>query len=318
MKTTFPYPLVAAALIVSAAAAFAQPYPARPITILTPATPFSLTDISARLVALKVTDTLSQPVSVQNRVEAGGTAGIAAVAKAAPDGYTLLAVDEGHTIGPHLVKSPPYDAIADFSPISLIVRAPFVLVVNTHVPARTVAELGQLAKTRPGVVTFATIGPSSPTRLLMEMLKLDARASVTAVPYPDTAQALAQVAGGGTDAIFTTVPSAVEHLKTGRVRALAVTTDTPSAALPDVPLMKNAYPEFVAYFWVGMLAPAKTPPAIVTRLNADIVKVLGTDELKTRLGDLGLETVGSTPGEFDLLLKREFERWGRVVRGAAR
>jgi len=309
---------VMAAVLTIAATAIAQPYPTKPITIVTPAIPFSLTDISARLVALKVTDTLGQPVAVQNRVEAEGTAATAAVAKGAADGYTLLAVDQGHTISPHLVKSLPYDAIGDFSPISLIVRAPFVLVVNSHVPARTVAELTQLAKARPGVVTFATTGTASPTRLLMEMLKLDARVSVTGVPYQDIGQALGQVAGGGTDAIFTTVPSAAAHLKGARIRALAVTTDAPSAAFPDVPLMKSAYPEFVSYFWVGMLAPAKTPPAIVARLNADVIKVLRTEELKTRLGDLGLEIVGSTQGEFDLLLKREFERWGRVVRGASR
>ena len=317
MRRAFLDLVLATALTMAAAAILAQTYPARPITIVTPATPFSLTDISARLVALKVTDTLGQPVGVQNRMEAGGTAGIDAVARAAPDGYTLLVIDEGHTIQPHLVKNLPYDALADFAPVSLFVRAPFVLVVNTHVPARTVAELAHLAKARPGLVTFATTGPGSPARLLAEMLKLDARVSVTGVPYPDLSQALAQVAGGGTDAIFTTVPAAVEHLKTGRVRALAVTTDAPSAALPDVPLMKSSYPEFVSYFWVGMLAPMKTPAAVLGRLNGDVVRVLRSEELKTRLGDLGLETVGSTPGEFEQLLRREFERWGRVVKDAS-
>ena len=305
--------LVLAALTMMAAGIFAQPYPAKPITIVTPGTPFSLTDISARLVALKVTDTLGQPVAVQNRVEAGGAAGIAAVARANPDGYTLLAVDEAHTVNPHLVKGLPYDALADFTPVSLLVRAPFVLVVNTHVPARTVAELVQLAKAKPALVTFATTGPAAPSRLLMEMLKLDARVSVTAVPYQDIDQALGQVAGGGTDAMFTTVRGAGEHVKSGRIRALAITADAPDAAFPDLPLMKSVYPEFVSWFWVGMLAPAKTPPPIVARLNADVVKVLRTEELRTRLGDLGLQTVGSTPDEFGQLLKREFERWGRVV-----
>ena len=304
----------AAALTMAAATAPAQPYPARPVTVITSGVPFGLTDISARLVALKVTDTLGQPVAVQNRVQADGTAAGAAVARAAPDGHTLLVVDDRHTVNPHLGRNIPYDARGDFAPVSLLTRAPLVLIVNTHVPARTVAELAQLAKAKPGLVTFAAMGPASSARLLTEMLKLDARVSVTGVPYGDAAQALAQVAGGGTDAIFTTLPGAAEHLKSGRVRALAITAEAPSATLPGVPLMKDAYPAFVVYFWVGMLAPAKTPPAIIARLNADVVKVLRSEELKTRLGDLGLEAVGSTPAEFEQWLKLEFERWGRVVR----
>jgi len=300
--------------VLASVTGLAQQYPAKPIRIITPGAPFGLTDIGARLVALKVTDTLGVQVAVQNRVEAGGTAGAAAVARSAPDGYTLLVIDDSHTVNPHLFRNLDYDAIADFAPVSLLARAPLVLVVNSHVPAKSVAALAQLAKAKPGLVTFATTGPGSPARMMMEMLKLDAGVNVTSAPYADVGQALAGVAGGGTDALFITVAGTGDHVASGRVRALAVTSDAPSPALPGVPLMKDTYPAFVAWFWVGMLAPAKTPPAIVARLSADAVKVLRSEELKTRFGNLGLETVGSTPAEFEQVLKREFERWGRVVR----
>jgi len=306
--------ILAAVLTTTVAAACAQPYPAKPVKVLTPGEPFGLTDISARLVALKVTDTLGQPVAVENRLGAGGTVAAAAAARAAPDGYTLLVVDERHVVSPHLFRKLSYDAVADFVPVSLLARAPLVLIVNSHVPAKTVAELAQLARAKPGLVTVATTGPASAARLFMEALKIDARVSVTSAPYPDAAEALTNVAGGRTDAVFATIREAGDHLASGRVRALAVTSEAPSAALPGVPPLKDVYPAFVAYFWVGMLAPAKTPPAIVARLNDDAAKVLRTEELRDRFGNLGLETVGSSQAEFEQWLKREFERWGRVVR----
>jgi tripartite-type tricarboxylate transporter receptor subunit TctC len=303
-----------AALAIAAMTGSAQQYPARPVNVVTSGAPFGLTDISARLVALNITDTLGVEVAVQNRVDAGGTAAAALVARAAPDGYTLLVSDGTHAANAYLVRNSGYEPLGDFAPVSLLARAPLVLVVNSHVPARTVAELVQLARARPGLVTFAMTDPGSPARLLMEMLKLDARMNVTSVPYPDAGPALTDVAGGRTDAVFTLVPQAGDHVASGRIRALAVASEAPSPALPGVPLMKDAYPAFVAYFWVGMLAPAKTPDAIVARLNADVVRVLRSEELRSRFGNLGLETVGSTRGEFDQFLKREIERWGRVVR----
>ena len=306
--------VVAAAMALAAAMTHAQQYPTGPVRVITPGVPFGLTDISARLVALKVAETLGQQVIVQNRTEADGTAGTAVVARSVPDGHTLLVADGSHAVNAHLFRNLDYDALADFAPVSLLARVPYVLVVNSHVPARSLAALAQLAKAKPGLVTFATTGVASPARLAMEMFKLDAGVSVTNAPYESSGDALTGVAGGRTDALFVTVPGAADHVASGRIRALAVTSEAPSPALPGVPVMKDAFPAFVAYFWVGMLAPAKTPPAIVARLNADVVKVLRSEELKTRLGNLGLEAVGSTPGEFDQFLKREVERWGRVIR----
>jgi len=302
------------AVALAAAVAGAQQYPAGLVRVITPGVPFGLTDITARLVALKVAEPLGQQVIVQNRTEADGTAGTSLVARSAPDGHTLLVIDGSHTVNAHLFRTLDYDAVADFAPVSLLARTPLALVVNTHVPAKSVSGLVQLARARPGLVTFATTGPGSAARLMMETLKLDAGIGVTPASYEDVAQALAGIAGGRTDAIFVTVPAAADHVASGRIRALAVTSEAPSPALPGVPVMKGAFPAFVAYFWVGMLAPAKTPSAIVARLNADVVKVLRSEELKTRLDDLGLEAVGSTPGEFAQLLKREVERWGRVIR----
>jgi tripartite-type tricarboxylate transporter receptor subunit TctC len=296
------------------AVAAAQPYPAGPVRIIVPDAPTSLTDISARLVALKLSDALGENVVVENRAGAGGTVGTAEVAKAAPDGRTLLVVSGSHAVSLHLYRNLKYDAVADLAPVALLSRAPLVLVVNPNVPARTVSELVQLAKAQPGAVDFATLGPGSPARLLMEMLKLEARVNVTSVPYKGEGQALADLVGGRVDAMFQIVPGAVALVKGGRLRALAVTSDAPSAELPGVPVMKNNYPDFTAQFWVGMLAPAKTPPAIISRLNSDVTMLLGSEELKTRFGNLGLETVGGTPGESGQWITREMERWGRVIR----
>jgi len=296
------------------AVAAAQPYPAGPVRIIVSEVPTSLTDISARLVALKLTDTLGRSVVIENRAGAAGTIGTAEVAKAAPDGRTLLVVSGSHAINQHLYRNLRYDTVADLAPVALLSRAPLVLVVNPNVPARTVSELVQLAKARPGTVDFATLGPGSPARLLMEMLKLEARVNVASVPYKGEAQALADLVGGRVDAMFQIVPGAAALVNGGRLRALAVTSDAPSAELPGVPVMKDSYPDFTAQFWVGMLAPAKTPPAIIARLNTDVTMLLRSEELRTRFGNLGLETVGGTPGEFGQWIGREMERWGRVIR----
>ncbi len=305
---------IAAIVLCLSAIAAAQSYPVGPVRVIVPDVPTSLTYISARLVALKLTDALSADVIVENRAGAGGTIGTAAVAKAAPDGQTLLVISDSHATNLHLFRNLKYDTVADFAAVSLLARAPLVFVVNPNVPARTVSELVRLARAKPGALDFATLGPGSQSRLLMEMLKLEARVEVTSVPYRGAGQALPDLVGGRVDAMFQTVPGVAALVKAGRLRALAVTSETPSSELPGVPVMKEYYPDYVAQFWVGMLAPAKTRLAIIARLNAEVVKVLRTEELKTRFGNLGLEAVGSTPGEFDRWNHLEMERWGRVIR----
>jgi tripartite-type tricarboxylate transporter receptor subunit TctC len=297
-----------------AAAAFAQTYPTRPIRIIVPNAPTGLADVSARLIAARLAEGLGQQLIVENRVGAGSTIGTAAAVKAAPDGYTLLVVFDSHAKNPHLFSNLEYDTLNDLAPVSLLVRGPLILVVHPGVPAKTVREFVQLARARPGSINFATVGPGSPARLLMELLKLEARIDVTNVPYKGAGTALTDLVGGHVDAMFPTVSSASAHVKSGRLRAIAVTSERHTPAFPGVPTMRDTYPGFVAESWAGMLAPAKTPPEIIARLNAEAAKALGQPDLKARLAELGLESASSTPAAFGQLIRAEIERWGKVIR----
>ena len=291
-----------------------QAYPAKPVRIIVPNAPSGLADVSARIVAAKLSEALGQQFIVENRVGAGSTLGTAAAVRAAPDGYTLLAVFDSHATNPHLFKSLDYNTVTDLAPISLLVRGPLVLVVNPGVPAKTVSELISLAKAKPGLLNFASVGPGSPARLLMELLKLEARVDVTNVPYKGAGGAITDLIAGHVDAMFPTVSTAAPQVRSKRLRAIAVTSEKPSAALPGVPLMMSVYPNFRAESWVGLLAPAKLPTEIIARLNTESAKLLALPEVKSRFAELGLETVGSTPAQFDQWIKTEIERWGRVIR----
>jgi tripartite-type tricarboxylate transporter receptor subunit TctC len=309
-------PLLAGlALAILAAVGFAQSaYPGKPIRIIVPNASGGLADITARLVAAALAESLGQQVLVENRPGAGGTIGTAAAVKAAPDGYTLLAVFDSHATNPHLFRNLEYDTLADLAPISLLVRGPLVLVVNRRLGAGTVEEFVRIAKSRPAAINFATVGPGSPARLLMELLKLEAGIDVTMVPYKGAGLALGDLVGGQVDAMFATVPSISSHLKAGRLLALAVTSESRGPAVPGVPAMKETYPGFVAEAWVGLLAPARTPPGVIARLNAEVVGILGRPEMRARFAEQGLETVGSTPAQLDAWIRAELERWGKVIR----
>jgi tripartite-type tricarboxylate transporter receptor subunit TctC len=304
-------------LIVGALAShfvLAQNYPAKPVRIIVPNAPGGLADVSARIVAAKLSEVLGQQFVVENRVGAGSTLGTAVAVRAAPDGYTLLAVFDSHATNPHLFKNLEYNTVNDLAPIALLVRGPLVLVVNPGVPVKTVNELIALAKAKPGAINFASVGPGSPARLLMELLRLEARVEVTNVPYKGAGSAITDLIAGHVDAMFPTVSTAAPHVRSKRLRAIAVTSEKPSAVLPGVPLMMSVYPNFRAESWSGLLAPAKTPPEIVARLNAECGKLLVLPDVKSRFAELGLETVGSTPAQFDQWIKTEIERWGRVIR----
>jgi tripartite-type tricarboxylate transporter receptor subunit TctC len=225
-------------------------------------------------------------------------------------------VFDSHVTNPHLFRQLDYDTVADLSPISLLVRGPLVLVVNPRVPVKNAREFLQLARAKPGAINCATVGPGSPARLLVELLKLSAGVKVTQVPYKGAALALTELIGGNVEAMFATVPSVSAHWKAGRLRALAVTSDATSAALPGVPPMNETVPGFVAESWAGLLAPAKTPPDVLSRLNAEVVKVLGMAEVRERFAEQGQETVGSTAAEFDRHIRMELARWGKIIRAA--
>ena len=306
------------ALAILAAPGFPQvsapAYPGKPVRIIVPNAPSGLADICARLVAAKLGEALGQQFLVENRPGAGGTLGTAAAVKAAPDGYTLLAVFDSHATNPYLFASLPYDTLADFAPISLLARGPLVLVTGPKLASSTVGELVRFAKSRPGAVNFATVGPGSPARLLMELLRLEAAIDVTMVPYKGAGLALGDLVAGQVDAMFATVPSVSSHLKAGRLTALAVTSARRSAVLPGVPAMSETYPGFVSEAWVGLLAQGKAPRDIVARLNAEVARVLGQPEMKRRFAELGLETAPGSPADLDRWIRAEMQRWGRVIR----
>ena len=296
------------------AEARAQAYPAKPVRIIVPNATGGLADICARLLASSLAEALGQQFLVDNRPGAGGTLGTAAAVKSAPDGYTLLAVFDSHATNPILFGSLPYDTLADLAPVSLLARGPLVLVVNSNLGPSTVEELVKLARSRPGAVNFATVGPGSPARLLMELLKLEAKIDVIMVPYKGAGLALGDLVAGQVDAMFASLTSVSSHMKAGRLRALAVTSAGRSAALPGVPAMSEIYPGFVSEAWVGLLAPARTPPEIVARLNAEVARTLERPEVKRRFAELGLETAHGAPGDLDRWIRAEMERWGRVIR----
>jgi tripartite-type tricarboxylate transporter receptor subunit TctC len=306
--------LAGLALVMPTALGHAQPYPSKPIRLIVPNAPAGLADISARLVAAKLTEALGQQVIVDNRVGAGGTIGTAMAVKAAPDGYTLLAVFDSHAANPHLFRKIDYDTLADLAPISLLVRGPLLLAVHPKLNVKTVQDLVQLAKTKPGALNFATVGPGSPARMLMELLKLEARIDVTNVPYKGAGPAVNDLVTGQVDAMFAAVPTLNGFVKAGRLHAIAVTSEKRSPAVPGVPTMNETFPGFAAESWVGLLAPAKTPREIIARLNSEVVRILAQSELKARFAELGYETVGSSPAQFDRWIRVETERWGKVIR----
>jgi tripartite-type tricarboxylate transporter receptor subunit TctC len=305
---------LALAILTATPQAFGQAYPGKPVRIVVPNATSGLADICARLVAAKLGEALGQQFLVENRPGAGGTLGTAAAVKAAPDGYTLLAVFDSHATNPHLFKGLAYDTLADLAPISLLVRGPLVLVVRPGLGAASAGDFAKLARAKPGAINFAVVGPGSPARLLMELFKIEAGIDVTMVAYKGAGLALSDLVGEQVDAMFATVPSVSSHMKAGRLRALAITSARRSAILPGVAAMSESYPGFVSEAWVGLLAPARTPPEIVARLNAEVAKVLELPEMKARFAELGLETAGGTPAQLDQWIRAELERWGKVIR----
>lgn len=306
--------LAGVALATAAASGVGDAYPSKAIRLIVPNAPAGLADISARLIAAKLATTLGQPVVVDNRVGAGSTLGTAMAVRAAPDGYTLLAVFDSHATNPHLFRNIEYHTLTDLAPISLLVRGPLLLAVHPKLEVKTVQDLVKLAQARPSAINFATVGPGSPARLLMELLKLEARIDVTNVPYKGAAAAVNDLIAGQVDAMFATVPTLIPHVKAGRLLALAITSGQRNSAVPGVATMSETYPGFKAESWVGLLAPARTPREIIARLNTEVVRVLALPEMKTRFAELGYETVGSTPAQFDQWIRSETERWGKVIR----
>jgi tripartite-type tricarboxylate transporter receptor subunit TctC len=309
--------LPAVVLAVIALDAAAQAYPYRPIRLIVPFTAGGGTDISARLVGQKLAERLATGVVVDNRTGAGGMVGTEIAARAAPDGYTLVLVSSSHAINPSLHRRLPYDSVQDFAPVTLVVLAPGMLVVNPGLPARTVQEFTELVRARPGQYTYGSAGNGTPVHLAMELLKSVEHLDILHVPYKGAAAAIPDLLGGHIVAMMPSAASVLPLVKAGRLRPLAVTSRARTAAAPDVPTMiESGVADYDAASWYGLLAPAGTPRAIVDRLNAETVSILRLDEVRERLAAQALDPVGDTPQEFAARLRAELAKWRRVVRAS--
>jgi tripartite-type tricarboxylate transporter receptor subunit TctC len=305
-----------AVLVLFSQVAWAQ-YPNRSIRLIVPFPPAGATDIVGRIVAQKLSERLGQPVVVENRPGAGGTLGSDLVAKAAPDGYTILiATTSTHSIGPVLQKL-PYDPIKDFAPITQVANIPNVLVVSPKLPVKTLQEFIALARSQPGKLNYSSSGIGTVIHLEGELFKLLAKVDLVHVPYKGTALATPDLANGSVAMMVDNLASALPNIHSGNVRPLAVEAPRRSPLLPEVPTFAEAgMPEFDLPVWFGMFAPAGTPREVVERLQREVVASLNSPDLRERFQTLGAEPVGNTPAEFVERIRRDAARWSEVIKAA--
>ncbi|HWP88494.1 MAG TPA: tripartite tricarboxylate transporter substrate binding protein [Burkholderiales bacterium] len=300
-----------------ATCAVAATYPEKPVRMVVPFPPGGGTDVVARAIALKLTEQWGQSVVVDNRPGAASMVGTEMLARAVPDGYTLGFVSMSHTINPSIYKKLPFDPIADFSPVVLAATAPNVLVVNPGVGAKSVAELVQIAKARPGKLNFPSSGNGGVSHLSMEMFRYAAGIDIVHVPYRGAGPALTALLANETQLMMATTPVALPQMKAGRLIALATTGLKRSSLAPEIPTVAEAgYPGFEADTWYGMLAPAKVPPALLNQANAAVTKMLTQADFKERLAHEGAQPAGGTPAQFAAHIKSEIEKWAKIVRMA--
>ena len=311
--------LVVSAMLLAAPAAIAQGnYPNRPVTMLVGFAPGGGTDITARIIARHLGDGLGQQVVVENRPGAGGNIATELAARAAPDGYTLCLTSVGPlAVAPHMLSKLPYNPRVDLAPIALAVSLPNVLVVHPSVTAISLAEFVKLAAAKPGTVTYGSSGVGGIGHLAGALLWLMAKVDLVHVPYKGGSPAMTDLLGGQVQAIFATTATGLPQIRTGKIRALAVTGSRRSPILADVPTVaESGYPGYEASNWYAYVAPAKTPREIVERLNREIVRALGSAEVREQLAPHGIEPTPSTPEELARHIERELEIWGRVVKQA--
>jgi len=295
--------------------AVAQTYPARPVRLVVPFAPGGGADFMGRLVALGLSDKRGYTVVVDNRGGAGGAIGADMVAKAAPDGYTLvLANNTTHVMVTVLQSKPPYHPLRDFTPISMTTYAPQLLVSAMTVPARTITELIALAKARPGTLNYASGGSGSQTHLAMELFALNAGIRATHIPYKGTGPGFTAMMSGEAQLMFVSMPAAMPHVQNNRIRALGITGAKRSTSLPNLPTIAElGVRGFEINPWFGVLGPPKLPAALVRKLNDDIVASIRTEDMRQRLASQGAEALGSNPDEFAAVIKQELDQWTRIV-----
>lgn len=294
----------------------AQNYPARPLRLIVPTAPGGGTDFTGRLVAAKLSETMGQQVVVENRGGGGGSVGADNAAKATADGYTLLLGSIAtHAVNPALYKKLPYDHLKDFAPVSLIGTVPNALVVHPSVPVKSIQEFITYARANPGKINYGSSGVGSPPHLSMELLRSMTGINLVHVPYKGAGPALADLLGGQVQAMCTSLAGLINFVKSGRVRALGVTTAKRNPQLPDVPtIVESGVPGYEVTIWYAVFAPVATPKAIVDKLNAEMVKALNSSEMKERMALQGMDPAPSTPAELTAFVKAESAKWAKAAK----
>jgi tripartite-type tricarboxylate transporter receptor subunit TctC len=307
--------ILVAAILPSLAAA--QAYPSKPIRIIVNFPAGGVADIYARIIGAKVQDAWGQAVVVENRTGGGGNIGADAVAKSAPDGYTLnMSAIGPHAVNVSLFSKMPYDPVKDFAAIALVLEAEGLLVVHPSVPANNVSELIAYARANPGKLTFASAGPGTASHLAGELFKTMAKVDLLHVPYKGNVPAITDLLAGQTSLIFATMPTVLPHAKAGKVRALATIGAARSAAAPELPTIGESLKGFEVNNWIGLFAPAGTPPEIVRRWNAEVMRVMRSPDIQARLPVDGARFTANTPEEFSAFVKSEIAKWAPVVKAS--
>jgi tripartite-type tricarboxylate transporter receptor subunit TctC len=311
------FALCAATLQLSSYAADTQPYPSRPIRIVVPYLPGGAGDVVARTIAPKMGESLGQQTYIDNRPGGATKIGTEAAARAPGDGYTLFMATPASAVNVSLYTEMPYDLVRDFAPVVLIDISPQVLIVHPSLPVKSVKDLIALGKSQPGQLTFASSGIAGSVHLAGELFKSMARIDVVHIPYKGFAQALTDLLSGQVTMNFSTLQSALPHIKANRIRALAVTSARRSATQPDLPtIAEAALPGYEMVVWHALLAPAATPPEIIHRLNGEVLKALKLADVRRQLESVGVELVGSTPAELGAYVKTEIAKYARLVKNA--
>jgi len=305
-------------VVFAPAAAAAQDYPVKPIKLIVPFPPGGPNDTIARAVAQRMSEIAGQPITIDNRGGAGGVLGTDAVAKAEPDGYTIAITSAGAlAISVSLAEKVPYDSTKDLAAVTLVATVPELLVAATSVPANNLAELIALAKAKPGQLNFASTGPGSMPHLAGELLRMSAKIDVVHVPYRGAAPVMTDLLGQQVQMVFLDLPILLPQVQAGKVKPIVLGAKERVASLKDVPTTAEAgFPDILAENWYGMVAPAKTPPAVIARLNRIAVEAMRSPEVREKLAAQGATLIGNTPEEFAAYVRSEIDKWGKVVRAA--
>jgi tripartite-type tricarboxylate transporter receptor subunit TctC len=307
--------VTATALFLAAGAALAQAFPAKPIRFIMPYPPGGSSEILARPIALEMSRNLGQQVVIDYKPGAGSTIGADITAKSPPDGYTIVMLLTAHAINASLMPTLPYDTVKDFASVTLAATLPLVVVVNSQASIQTIQDLIAAAKANPGKLNYASAGPGNTSHLAVEYFKSVAGVNIAHVPYKGSGPAVTALLGREVDLIFDSLSSSLAQIQGGKFRAVAVSTAKRSHVLPQVPtIQESGVPGFDISAWYGIFAPAATPPAIVQRLNAEMVKAMNAPQAKERIEASGYQIVGSTPAQLDAHVKSEIVRWAKVVK----